>query len=267
MYDNQIQYCLVVDFRYLVKNLTRWDFLKWPKACYIWIRFSVLEHYNVTTLQVVARCSPLLRIPQSFFLTLGPTRYIGDLSGYLIPALWECMSADSWYSGLALSIKIRSKAILTVYDIWQFKIIPPKKFKIKFGSKKWEIIIFNSVTFLAVTGWNTSKLCLDWCPSYGQEKGQKRPCGAWSCLCNCPLTSHCSSTLISHPPCLRATFSCIQICLTSPCILAILTQIGKISHISINSARQRENIDQALRFHGFCCSDSVTLIKKNWESK
>ena len=39
----------------------------------------------------------------------GRTRYRSDLSGYLVSDLWECMSADSWYSCLALSIGIRSK--------------------------------------------------------------------------------------------------------------------------------------------------------------
>ena len=35
-------------------------------------------------------------------------------------ALWECMSAYSWYYGLSLSFEIRSKA-LTAHKIWQFK--------------------------------------------------------------------------------------------------------------------------------------------------
>ena len=47
------------------ENLTRLDFLKWPKICYFWIHFRGLEHYSVTTLQVVASGSPLLRITKS----------------------------------------------------------------------------------------------------------------------------------------------------------------------------------------------------------
>ena len=50
--ENQIQYCLVVDFKYFVANLTRWYFLKWPKTAFFWIRFSVLEHYAITVLRV-----------------------------------------------------------------------------------------------------------------------------------------------------------------------------------------------------------------------
>ena len=40
----------------------------------------------------------------------------------IFSALGECMSADSCYSGLALSIGIRSKA-LTVKDLRQFKVL------------------------------------------------------------------------------------------------------------------------------------------------
>ena len=46
------------DFGYFVANLTRWDFLKWPKIGYFWIRFSVLENHAVTTLRVVESGSP-----------------------------------------------------------------------------------------------------------------------------------------------------------------------------------------------------------------
>ena len=35
---------------------------------------------------------------------LGHTRYRADSYGNILPALWECRSADSWYSGLALSV-------------------------------------------------------------------------------------------------------------------------------------------------------------------
>ena len=42
-----IQYCLVVDSRYFVANLTCLDFLKWPLKGNFWIRLSVLEHYAV----------------------------------------------------------------------------------------------------------------------------------------------------------------------------------------------------------------------------
>ena len=62
---NLIQYCLVVDFRYFVANLTRWDFLKWPKIGYFWIRFSILEHHAVTTLRMVENGSPRLHITKN----------------------------------------------------------------------------------------------------------------------------------------------------------------------------------------------------------
>ena len=34
----------------------------------------------------------------------------------LVPALWECMSADSCYSGLVLSVGSRSKALTVMCD-------------------------------------------------------------------------------------------------------------------------------------------------------
>ena len=39
------------------------------------------------------------------------TKHRGDLCGELVPALWECMSTDSRYSGLALSAGNRSNAV------------------------------------------------------------------------------------------------------------------------------------------------------------
>ena len=54
-----------------------------------------------------------------------PTKYRHNLSDYLVPALGECMSADSCYSGKALSGGFRSKA-LTVFDIWPLKILQKK---------------------------------------------------------------------------------------------------------------------------------------------
>ena len=41
LHETLIQYCLVVDFRYFVANLTHWHFLKWPKKGFFWICFSV----------------------------------------------------------------------------------------------------------------------------------------------------------------------------------------------------------------------------------
>ena len=65
LHENVIQYCLVVDFRYLIANLTSWEFLKWPKTGYFWICFSVLGHYALTTLKVVESGSRWLRITKS----------------------------------------------------------------------------------------------------------------------------------------------------------------------------------------------------------
>ena len=64
-HKNLIQYCLVGDFRYFVANLSRWDFLKWPKQAIFWIRLRVLEQYTITSLKVVESGSPRLRITKS----------------------------------------------------------------------------------------------------------------------------------------------------------------------------------------------------------
>ena len=41
--DNTKTYCLLGDFMLFVANLTCWDFPKWPKTCYFWIRESGWE--------------------------------------------------------------------------------------------------------------------------------------------------------------------------------------------------------------------------------
>ena len=85
--------------------------------------------------------------------------------GNLVPCLWECMSADSWYSGQALSVGIRSKA-LTAYELWQFKVLQHKIVR-KYGSKKLKISfqlrpqLEESDTILAVPAWNASSISYD----------------------------------------------------------------------------------------------------------
>ena len=88
---------------------------KFPKICFSWYVLAFYSIRAVTTLTMVDYGSPRLRITKKGWLRKntkkGPTKYRGDMSGHLVPALWECMSADSWNSGLALSVGIRSEAL------------------------------------------------------------------------------------------------------------------------------------------------------------
>ena len=72
---------------------------------------------------MVASGSPRLRITKIgwFKENLGHTQYRDNLCGNLVPAFWECMSADNRYSGLVLSVGISQKA-QTGYGGWQFKV-------------------------------------------------------------------------------------------------------------------------------------------------
>ena len=71
-------------------------------------------------------------------------RYYLMSAAPLVPALGECMSADSWYSSIALSIGIRWKALM-VYDLWQFKGLHKKMSKNMDHRRKIKIInyVFN----------------------------------------------------------------------------------------------------------------------------
>ena len=61
-----IKLCLVVNFKHCVKVFTICNFFKLPKICYFWIHFRLLQHYEVTTLEVVGSGSPQLSITKQF---------------------------------------------------------------------------------------------------------------------------------------------------------------------------------------------------------
>ena len=98
--------------KYFVENFTCWDFLKWPKKGNFGSITAFYSIRAVTTLTVVVRGLPRLRTTKrSWFKNLGHTRYMADSYCSLVPALWECMSDDSWYSGPALRVGIRSTSL------------------------------------------------------------------------------------------------------------------------------------------------------------
>ena len=85
--------------------------------------------------------SPQLRTTKNGWLKSksGGYKVYGQFVQLYVQGLWECMSADSWYSGLALRVGIRSKA-LTAKVVWKFKVLQQKLAKI--GVKE----VFNKLT-------------------------------------------------------------------------------------------------------------------------
>ena len=128
-----------MNFRCCVKVLTFLNVSKSPKQFAIF--GSILLFYiirAVTILIMVDYGSPRLCITKNSLVFLSVRQGIGAIC-------WDikskCMSADSWYSGLALSVRIRSKA-QTFYDLWQFKVLHNNFFE---NITEEDKIIFSSV--------------------------------------------------------------------------------------------------------------------------
>ena len=97
----------------------------------------------------------------SWWKNLGATGYRSELCGYLVIALWECISDNRWYSGLALSVGIRSEALTAlIYGSLKFFL----KNVQKYGSKKCKNYfqlrpnLWETDTFSAVPAWNASDI-------------------------------------------------------------------------------------------------------------
>ena len=89
----------------LCKGLDLQKSLKLPK--YMLFLKSVLAFYSIRAVTTAAQNQKCLTLKTKQRNSLPA--YRGDSSGYLVPAL--CMSANSWYSGLALSVGMRSKSL------------------------------------------------------------------------------------------------------------------------------------------------------------
>ena len=107
--------CLMVKFRCSVMVLTLWNFPKLPKTHNFWPTLAFYRIRSVTTLTVVDSGPPWLHITEKGWLgqKLRQMRPSSKTCANLVPYY-------SWYLGLALNFRIRSKA-LTVWEIWQFK--------------------------------------------------------------------------------------------------------------------------------------------------
>ena len=69
----------------------------------------VLAFYSIRSVTMAHHGCAEPKVFDFFLLKKGLPRQGGDLSGYLVPAL--CISANSCYSGIALSIGMRSKSL------------------------------------------------------------------------------------------------------------------------------------------------------------